>query len=47
MKDLDDESHSKDLELPLFEMSKICKATDDFSLNSKIGEGGFGPVYKV
>ncbi|XP_047964066.1 G-type lectin S-receptor-like serine/threonine-protein kinase At4g27290 isoform X1 [Salvia hispanica] len=46
VKDLDDESHSKDLELPLFELSKICKATDDFSFNSKIGEGGFGPVYK-
>ncbi|XP_047961965.1 G-type lectin S-receptor-like serine/threonine-protein kinase At4g27290 [Salvia hispanica] len=37
---------AKDLELPLFELSKICKATDDFSFNSKIGEGGFGPVYK-
>ncbi|KAG6398822.1 hypothetical protein SASPL_140293 [Salvia splendens] len=47
VKDLDDESHSKDLELPLFGLSKICKATDDFSFNSKIGEGGFGPVYEV
>ncbi|KAH6763175.1 S-locus lectin protein kinase family protein [Perilla frutescens var. hirtella] len=46
LKDYDDEGHSKDLELPLFELSTISKATDNFSFNSKIGEGGFGPVYK-
>ncbi|KAL3503323.1 hypothetical protein ACH5RR_037772 [Cinchona calisaya] len=41
-----DERHKKDLELPLFELSRIIKATDNFSFNNKLGEGGFGPVYK-
>ncbi|KAK6132850.1 hypothetical protein DH2020_033413 [Rehmannia glutinosa] len=39
-------SHDKDSELPLFHLSVITKATDDFSMNNKLGEGGFGPVYK-
>ncbi|XP_024964695.1 G-type lectin S-receptor-like serine/threonine-protein kinase At4g27290 isoform X1 [Cynara cardunculus var. scolymus] len=34
------------MELPLFSFSTISKATADFSLNNKLGEGGFGPVYK-
>uniref|UniRef100_A0A2N9ILV9 non-specific serine/threonine protein kinase n=1 Tax=Fagus sylvatica TaxID=28930 RepID=A0A2N9ILV9_FAGSY len=34
------------MELPLFDLSTIARATDDFSLNNKLGEGGFGPVYK-
>ncbi|KAJ0552892.1 putative protein kinase RLK-Pelle-DLSV family [Helianthus annuus] len=33
-------------ELPLLSLNKIVKATDNFSINKKIGEGGFGPVYK-
>jgi hypothetical protein len=37
----------KDLELPLFEVSIIETATDNFSNKNKLGEGGFGPVYKV
>uniref|UniRef100_A0A2N9FSD1 non-specific serine/threonine protein kinase n=1 Tax=Fagus sylvatica TaxID=28930 RepID=A0A2N9FSD1_FAGSY len=36
----------EDMELPLFDLSTIARATDDFSLNNKLGEGGFGPVYK-
>ncbi|KAK1375554.1 Receptor-like serine/threonine-protein kinase [Heracleum sosnowskyi] len=35
-----------DLELPLIEFELIAKATNKFSLNNKLGEGGFGPVYK-
>ncbi|PON52993.1 Mitogen-activated protein kinase kinase kinase [Parasponia andersonii] len=35
-----------DLELPLFNFSIISIATDYFSLNNKLGEGGFGPVYR-
>ncbi|KAK1582655.1 hypothetical protein Q3G72_017012 [Acer saccharum] len=35
-----------DLELPMFELSTIANATDNFSLHNKLGEGGFGPVYK-
>ena len=34
-------------ELPLFEFQVLATATDDFSLRSKLGQGGFGPVYKV
>ncbi|KAI3457034.1 hypothetical protein Pfo_013697 [Paulownia fortunei] len=41
-----DETHNKDLELPLFDLSTISKATDNFSLKNKLGEGGYGPVYK-
>uniref|UniRef100_A0A2N9FI78 Bulb-type lectin domain-containing protein n=1 Tax=Fagus sylvatica TaxID=28930 RepID=A0A2N9FI78_FAGSY len=37
----------EDMELPLFDLSTIARATDDFSLNNKLGEGGFGPVYKA
>ncbi|XP_011097955.1 G-type lectin S-receptor-like serine/threonine-protein kinase At4g27290 [Sesamum indicum] len=38
--------HDKDSELPLFNLSVITKATNNFSMNNKLGEGGFGPVYK-
>ncbi|KAI7741105.1 hypothetical protein M8C21_002124, partial [Ambrosia artemisiifolia] len=33
-------------ELPLFSLNKIVKATNNFDISQKIGEGGFGPVYK-
>ncbi|KAJ9553674.1 hypothetical protein OSB04_017719 [Centaurea solstitialis] len=33
-------------ELPVFSLDKIAAATDNFSVSNKIGEGGFGPVYK-
>ncbi|KAL9160142.1 hypothetical protein ABFS82_08G180700 [Erythranthe guttata] len=39
-------SRDTDSELPLFDLSVISKATNDFSLGNKLGEGGFGPVYK-
>ncbi|KAL5564614.1 hypothetical protein UlMin_027778 [Ulmus minor] len=35
----------EDLELPLFDLSTIASATDNFSTSKKLGEGGFGPVY--
>jgi len=40
-------SHDDDLELPIFDLETIAAATDGFSINNKLGEGGFGPVYKV
>ncbi|KAK6157122.1 hypothetical protein DH2020_011370 [Rehmannia glutinosa] len=40
------ETHNKDLELPLFDLSTISKATNNFSDKNKLGEGGYGPVYK-
>ncbi|KAF7850310.1 hypothetical protein BT93_L5639 [Corymbia citriodora subsp. variegata] len=40
------QSHSEDLELPLFDIITIVNATNNFSDNNKLGEGGFGAVYK-
>ncbi|KAK2639358.1 hypothetical protein Ddye_027153 [Dipteronia dyeriana] len=37
----------EDLELPIFELDTIANATNNFSFNNKLGEGGFGPVYKL
>lgn len=34
-------------ELPFFTFSSIAKATNNFSEENKLGQGGFGPVYKV
>ncbi|XP_038903762.1 G-type lectin S-receptor-like serine/threonine-protein kinase At4g27290 isoform X2 [Benincasa hispida] len=45
-KDDHEKIEAQDLELPLFDLSVINSATDNFSLNNKLGEGGFGPVYK-
>ncbi|XP_059282933.1 G-type lectin S-receptor-like serine/threonine-protein kinase At4g27290 [Lycium ferocissimum] len=39
-------SCTEEFEIPLFDLSTITKATNNFSINRKIGEGGFGPVYK-
>ncbi|KAL5580195.1 hypothetical protein UlMin_012637 [Ulmus minor] len=36
----------EDLELPLFDLATIASATNNFSSTYKLGEGGFGPVYK-
>ncbi|XP_072147668.1 cysteine-rich receptor-like protein kinase 26 isoform X6 [Setaria viridis] len=33
-------------EFSLYDFSQIADATDNFSPKSKLGEGGFGPVYK-
>ncbi|KAM0056861.1 putative protein kinase RLK-Pelle-DLSV family [Helianthus debilis subsp. tardiflorus] len=37
---------NEDLELPLYGLSIILQATNNFSKNNQLGEGGFGPVYK-
>lgn len=34
-------------ELPLFEFEKLATATNNFHDSNKLGQGGFGPVYKV
>lgn len=43
----DNEDDGEDLDLPLFTFKTVTDATNDFSIDSKLGEGGFGPVYKV
>ncbi|KAB2078954.1 hypothetical protein ES319_A06G197200v1 [Gossypium barbadense] len=35
-----------DLEVPLFDFQTISIATNNFSLQNKLGQGGFGAVYK-
>nr|GME00300.1 G-type lectin S-receptor-like serine/threonine-protein kinase At4g27290 [Ipomoea batatas] len=35
------------LEIPLFDMSTISRATNNFAENNKLGQGGFGAVYKT
>ncbi|XP_059441319.1 G-type lectin S-receptor-like serine/threonine-protein kinase At4g27290 [Corylus avellana] len=45
-KDYDNEGGKEDMELPIFDLVVIANATDNFSNNNKLGEGGFGPVYK-
>ncbi|KAK4852420.1 hypothetical protein QYF36_023914 [Acer negundo] len=37
---------SKDSWFPLFSLASVSAATDNFSAENKLGEGGFGPVYK-
>lgn len=34
-------------DLPVMDLSTIAAATNGFSKESKLGEGGFGPVYRV
>ena len=43
----DNRNQKEDLELPLFDLATIANSTKNFSINNKLGEGGFGPVYKV
>ncbi|XP_034678688.1 G-type lectin S-receptor-like serine/threonine-protein kinase At4g27290 isoform X2 [Vitis riparia] len=33
-------------ELPVFDLAALLSATNNFSSDNKLGEGGFGPVYK-
>ncbi|KAH6764618.1 hypothetical protein C2S51_015867 [Perilla frutescens var. frutescens] len=40
------EELSDRFELPIFSFSSIAASTNNFSTMSKLGEGGFGPVYK-
>ena len=44
---LSGENKTEELELPLIELEAVVKATENFSNCNKIGQGGFGIVYKV
>ena len=35
------------VDVTFFELSTVLAATDNFSTSKKLGQGGFGPVYKV
>lgn len=37
----------KEVKLPLFSLVSVSAATNNFSDTKKLGEGGFGPVYKA
>ncbi|RWW04468.1 hypothetical protein GW17_00032306 [Ensete ventricosum] len=43
----DEGTEATDLDLPLFDLGTVADATGNFSVENKLGEGGFGPVYKV
>ena len=34
-------------ELPILNLEELAIATNDFHIDNKLGQGGFGPVYKV
>ena len=34
-------------ELPLFDFVKLASARNNFHESNKLGQGGFGPVYRV
>ena len=34
-------------DLTLFDVGKVATATNNFHSENKLGQGGFGPVYKV
>ncbi|XP_016492886.1 G-type lectin S-receptor-like serine/threonine-protein kinase At4g03230 [Nicotiana tabacum] len=40
------ENDKQDIAVPFFHLEKILAATDNFSDAHKLGQGGFGPVYK-
>lgn len=41
------ETNMDELELPFFDFNTITMATNNFSQENKLGQGGFGIVYKV
>nr|XP_023913127.1 G-type lectin S-receptor-like serine/threonine-protein kinase At4g27290 [Quercus suber]POF09669.1 receptor-like serine/threonine-protein kinase sd1-8 [Quercus suber] len=46
MLDQNIELQNEDLEVPFFSLATIVTATNNFSSDNKLGEGGFGLVYK-
>ncbi|CAN0914722.1 G-type lectin S-receptor-like serine/threonine-protein kinase At4g03230 [Linum grandiflorum] len=40
------EDDKKDIDVPFFDLECILSATDFFCNSNKLGQGGFGPVYK-
>ena len=46
LKDLID-SGEKGIDIPFFDLESVLAATNNFSDANKLGQGGYGPVYKV
>lgn len=44
---MDIQDDKGNVEVPFFSFESILMATDNFSEQNKLGQGGFGPVYKV
>ncbi|EYU33572.1 hypothetical protein MIMGU_mgv1a025016mg [Erythranthe guttata] len=42
-----DISRNNDLEIPQYDLPTLIDVTENFSIENKLGEGGFGPFYKV
>ena len=42
-----EDGDSREVQMPLFSFASVSAATHNFSVVNKLGEGGFGPVYKV
>ncbi|KAK3433263.1 hypothetical protein EUGRSUZ_D00918 [Eucalyptus grandis] len=45
-RDSGDGGPEEDLELPLLDIASVADATNNFSFQNKVGQGGFGEVYK-
>ncbi|KAL3741996.1 hypothetical protein ACJRO7_017477 [Eucalyptus globulus] len=45
-RDSGDGGQDEDLELPLLDIASVADATNNFSFQNKVGQGGFGEVYK-
>lgn len=41
------EDDAKGIDVPFFDLESILAATNNFSNANRLGQGGFGPVYKV
>ncbi|KAF9670893.1 hypothetical protein SADUNF_Sadunf13G0116500 [Salix dunnii] len=41
------EEETKAIDVPCFDLESLVAATDNFSNANKLGQGGFGPVYKA
>ncbi|XP_068495490.1 G-type lectin S-receptor-like serine/threonine-protein kinase At4g27290 isoform X1 [Phaseolus vulgaris] len=46
VKGMENESQEEDFEQPLFDLASVEHATNYFSNHNKLGEGGFGQVYR-
>ena len=42
-----EEGHEGNMGQRIYDLAVIANATNNFSSENKLGEGGFGPVYKV